>query len=135
MVFHVAMKQLILLQMMESGCSKYKNVPITTGLTESKKKQKTLKLESDQVVISNVSKLLAQKKHLTLFLKSNSSHLTLKQFKQEKKQKSIPDDKNSKTILHRKKGEIHSTKGRSSEQALQIVQKKKTTNKKHLNAR
>lgn len=56
---------------------------------QKKKKTKTLKLESDQDVFSNVSKLLAQKKkqHLTLFLISKSSHLTLKQFKQEKNNK------------------------------------------------
>lgn len=60
------------------------------------KKPKTLKLESDQVVISNISKLLAQKKHLTLFLKSKSSHLTLKQFKQEKNKRAFQTIKTQK---------------------------------------
>lgn len=76
-----------------SGRSKYKKRSNHDWLDREQKKnpKQNLKLESDQAVISNVSKLLAQKKkHLTLFLKSKSSHLT---FKQEK-QKSIPDDKN-----------------------------------------
>lgn len=58
-----------------------------------KKKPKTLKLESDQVVISNVSKLQAQKKNISL-CSWNLNRAILHWNNLNKKKKSIPDDKN-----------------------------------------